>query len=325
MITRKKVEERLMRLDPVEQMLKDAYENGQDMNALPKGRGHIANADYDLSREKNIQITKHCRYAPGRMHDHEFIEISCVFSGACHHDIMIRGQRASLDLREGNVLIIPPGTMHEISVFDDSVVLNILINRHTFHRTFLPDLPGGNMLQQFFQNIIFSEEESSYLLFPIEPMEDLKEILLQLIVEKESGEKYASGICEHLLGIFFLKIIASTKKAALSDRLPREVEQVAPMILYIQQHYRDFSLKDMAAHFHYSSVNVNRIFRKYTGNTALQYAREIRLQEGERLVAETEKPVAEIAAEIGYQDVSYFIEQFKARYGKTPLQYRGRR
>ena len=39
MITRKKVEERLMRLDPVEQMLKDAYENGQDMNALPKGRG----------------------------------------------------------------------------------------------------------------------------------------------------------------------------------------------------------------------------------------------------------------------------------------------
>ena len=104
MITRKKVEERLMRLDPVEQMLKDAYENGQDMNALPKGRGHIANADYDLSREKNIQITKHCRYAPGRMHDHEFIEISCVFSGACHHDIMIRGQRASLDLREGNVI-----------------------------------------------------------------------------------------------------------------------------------------------------------------------------------------------------------------------------
>ena len=196
-----------MRLDPVEQMLKDAYENGQDMNALPKGRGHIANADYDLSREKNIQITKHCRYAPGRMHDHEFIEISCVFSGACHHDIMIRGQRASLDLREGNVLIIPPGTMHEISVFDDSVVLNILINRHTFHRTFLPDLPGGNMLQQFFQNIIFSEEESSYLLFPIEPMEDLKEILLQLIVEKEAGEKYAPGICEHLLGIFFLKIM----------------------------------------------------------------------------------------------------------------------
>ncbi len=182
--------------------------------------------------------------------------------------------------------------MHEISVFDDSVVLNILINRHTFHRTFLPDLPGGNMLQQFFRNIIFSEEESSYLLFPIEPMEDLKEILLQLIVEKEAGEKYASGICEHLLGIFFLKIIASTKKAALSDRLPREVEQVAPMILYIQQHYRDFSLKDMAAHFHYSSVNVNRIFRKYTGNTALQYAREIRLQEGERLVAETEKPAA---------------------------------
>ena len=38
-----------------------------------------------------------------------------------------------------------------------------------------------------------------------------------------------------------------------------------------------------------------------------------------------EKLKLEIAAEIGYQDVSYFIEQFKARYGKTPLQYRGRR
>ena len=26
--------------------------------------------------------------------------------------------------------------------------------------------------------------------------------------------------------------------------------------------------------------------------------------------------------EVGYNDISYFIEQFKAHYGMTPLQYR---
>ncbi|HIR70376.1 MAG TPA: AraC family ligand binding domain-containing protein [Candidatus Pullilachnospira gallistercoris] len=166
MITRKKMAERLMRLDSIERILKDAYMRGEDMETLPKGREHIANEDYNLNREKNIQITKHCRYAPGQMHDHEFIEISYVFSGFCHHDIMLQGQKASLDLREGNVLIIPPGTMHEISVFDDSAVLNILINRHTFHRVFLPDLPGGNLLQQFFRNSFFPGKRAVIFFFP---------------------------------------------------------------------------------------------------------------------------------------------------------------
>ena len=39
-------------------------------------------------------------------------------------------------------------------------------------------------------------------------------------------------------------------------------------------------------------------------------------------LVETELPVEQIAANIGYENLSYFYRQFKAHYGVTPSRYR---
>ena len=47
-----------------------------------------------------------------------------------------------------------------------------------------------------------------------------------------------------------------------------------------------------------------------------------RFQKAVVLLMETDLPVEEIAANVGYENMSYFYRQFKARYGMTPRQYR---
>ena len=63
-------------------------------------------------------------------------------------------------------------------------------------------------------------------------------------------------------------------------------------------------------------------FRAYAGQTPLQYQRQLRMAEAARLLTETARPVAEIAAEVGYADALYFSRVFRAHFGKSPTDYR---
>lgn len=301
-----------------------AYVNGMHSNNMCVNdmRSHMTHADYALESGKNISIIRHGRYTPPGLHDHEFIELSYVFSGHCHHDFSIGGQMQPVELKEGELVIIPPGVTHQIAVFDDSVILNILVNRHTFENVFLQELPSGNLLYQFFWKMIFMQEESSYLVFRETDREQLKRYVLQLIMEYVEEETYGQKVCEHLLGILFLKLIENAKETTFASNLPKEAARIAPMIVYIQKNYRKLTLEEIAAEFHYSQANLNRVFKKYTGTTIGRYIKEQRLRQAENLLNNSQFSVEEIAVEVGYEDISYFIGQFKNFYGMTPLQYR---
>jgi AraC-like DNA-binding protein len=82
------------------------------------------------------------------------------------------------------------------------------------------------------------------------------------------------------------------------------------------------TLEELASKFHYSRANINNLFKKYTGTTIRQYTKKLRLQKAERLLQDSRLSVEEVSMEVGYNDISYFIEQFKTCYGMTPLQYR---
>jgi len=289
MLTKQQAEIFLKKLDPMERVLKYAYEHGEIIVDASKAthfseeqivHTHMTHLDYSLENGKNLCIIRHNRYAPAQMHDHEFIELSYVFSGKCHNDFLTG-------------VIIPPGMAHQIAVYDESVIINILVNRNTFQSVFLQNLPSGNLLYQFFWKTIFSEEESSYLIFKKTDQSQLRDYILQLVMEYLEDAPYGPQVCEHLLGI-----------------------------LYIQKNYKQLTLEELASEFHYSRANINNVFKKYTGTTIRQYTKKLRLQKAEQLLQNTRFSVEEVAMEVGYNDISYFIEQFKAHYGMTPLQYR---
>lgn len=65
-----------------------------------------------------------------------------------------------------------------------------------------------------------------------------------------------------------------------------------------------------------------RYFRKETGQTLFRYLIEYRIEQSARLLRETDRSLAQIAAEVGFGSQSHYTDSFRREKGCTPLQYR---
>ncbi len=67
-----------------------------------------------------------------------------------------------------------------------------------------------------------------------------------------------------------------------------------------------------------------RRFHVATGASPLEYVHHLRLNQARRLLESTSLNIQSVAAELGYEDPSFFSRLFKREVGLTPAQYRKR-
>ena len=84
----------------------------------------------------------------------------------------------------------------------------------------------------------------------------------------------------------------------------------------------DLGLKAIAEKLNVNSSYLSALFRREYGCTLTEYVNRERIERGIYLLQRTGKPVQEVAAECGFQDVNYFIKLFKKQTGFTPSRYR---
>lgn len=87
----------------------------------------------------------------------------------------------------------------------------------------------------------------------------------------------------------------------------------------------DLSIRRISAMVHLSPDYAGRIFREATGTTLHQYIVHKRMKYALTLLRSTNKSVAEIAVEVGYENVSHFISNFRDCFGETPKKLRAAR
>ncbi|MTJ05863.1 MAG: helix-turn-helix domain-containing protein [Sediminimonas qiaohouensis] len=67
-----------------------------------------------------------------------------------------------------------------------------------------------------------------------------------------------------------------------------------------------------------------RRFRAATGSSPMEYLQTMRIEEAKHLLETTERPVDQVAIEVGYEDPNFFRRLFKRRVSVTPTRYRQR-
>lgn len=93
--------------------------------------------------------------------------------------------------------------------------------------------------------------------------------------------------------------------------------------LYIDSHiHQEISLGDVAACVNLSPSYFSRLFKKEVGMAFVDYVRYMKVEKAKLLLTTTNQKVYEIAEDLGYQSVRYFIAIFKAAQGETPQEYR---
>lgn len=93
---------------------------------------------------------------------------------------------------------------------------------------------------------------------------------------------------------------------------------------YIDTHYHeeDLSLSTLAVKFYFNPSYFCNLFKTHTRMTIHQYITQTRMKAAARLLLHTSQKVYQIAENVGYKDVKYFIRLFRKEFGASPEEYR---
>ena len=107
------------------------------------------------------------------------------------------------------------------------------------------------------------------------------------------------------------------------DSHRRESFQFGRLYEYLRENYGDpITVSRAASMLGLSDFQFMKFFRKATGTTFVTYLTRIRLAHAHRLLAETDRSIASIAAEVGFSDQSYFDRRFRQHYKHSPREVR---
>lgn len=81
-------------------------------------------------------------------------------------------------------------------------------------------------------------------------------------------------------------------------------------------------LEEISSHVNMSPSTFCRFFKKHFQKTYTSFMNEVRIGHACKLLQETDRNVAQVAYDSGYQHLSHFNKQFKEIVGYSPRQYR---
>jgi AraC family transcriptional regulator, transcriptional activator of pobA len=167
---------------------------------------------------------------------------------------------------------------------------------------------------------------------PYVKIEEAAKATFAMIIEQMKIEMQNPALAQYELLISYLKIFLITASRLKKEQQPAEVSQVAensaPFILqnlknYIELHYKTkHSASDYADLLNITPKALAKATKNYFNKTLTNLIAERIIIEAKRELYLTQKPVKEIAYELGYNDEHYFSRFFKTNATVSPQMYR---
>jgi AraC-like DNA-binding protein len=146
----------------------------------------------------------------------------------------------------------------------------------------------------------------------------LKELIFQYMENTSTidNDITASSKLTQLLA-FCIQAVSGQEE---SNVMPDVVQQIRA---YLSEHYAEsIQLDSLSQQFSVSKYHLQRIFKKYVGQSPLEFLSSVRLTHAKELLRTTDLPISEIAYRVGMENASYFISKFRSEEEITPNKYR---
>ena len=144
-------------------------------------------------------------------------------------------------------------------------------------------------------------------------------------------DRKGDGRDEALDLVMALAALDIVRSHATSDRLERLERSRAGLvdrrlrrsIEFMHDNFgRDLALGEIAEAAYLSEFHFARLFKRITGVTPHAYLAGLRVEHARRILATTDRSIADIGAGVGYQSSSHFGKVFRQATGFTPTEYR---
>lgn len=276
----------------MERKLQDFFEGGALPAVLSVDRRH-----YDETKYKFL------------MHGHEAIcEITYVYEGA---GIYRQGKEA-YPVTAGDILLYNMGELHVTQPLSNSGVSYYSIGISNLRKRGMP------------VNWLHRAEESCVVHAGahLREVHGICEEMYRLLGKRRRGK--AADLAVHLLGAALISLAGELGETEKEKRRNPAADRGNMDIKgYLDRHYaEDLTLGYIASQLGYSETYISHLFKKTYGESPMKYVMHRRISEAQLLLHSTNLLVSQVAARVGYGNVSYFVTLFSRVVGMTPVKYR---
>jgi len=251
------------------------------------------------------------------MHHHDFAELYFVYDGAGTE--VINGRKHTI--RAGSASFLLPHHLHEIQatpespirmyccMFDISVVFG---SRFEFEL-------AGRLMQA-------GASLSSYVNFDPDSANLLKQVFATIYHEYHNTHfARFSFIRIKLLEALHLFARAAGPSTVPVKDAPAYNKSFSEILQHVHLHFTDkLTLDLLSRQFKVSTPYISHSFKKFCGQSFLEYLQTLRINSALSLLVSTDMPITDIAVEVGFDSYRNFSRVFRKKKQMTPGEYRSK-
>ncbi|WP_264521409.1 AraC family transcriptional regulator [Flavobacterium sp. N1994] len=222
-----------------------------------------------------------------------------------------------LPFQSGDLVLLGSGIPHtwESDSNNQEMVAAVVIQ---FSENFIESVMNS---QAFYQIKKLLQSSVRGLFFPNPQANDMASRMK--LIANEKGVKQIAA----LLNVFDDLTNIKCETLASSFYAPKNSKEnetrINTVFNYIKQNAAtSMSLEQAAASIHLTTGAFCKFFKKMTGKTFSDYVNEIRIGNACTLITQTDKTIAQIAIESGFENQTYFNRIFLKKKNCTPKQFR---
>ena len=253
-----------------------------------------------------VMISPDYRAGHLRRHHHLFYELALVLGGRCTWHL---GNGRRVRLNPGEALLLPPRRLHA------------------------EEIAPGEKARLAWLGFDFDGKAPAWCQQPIPLGEDAPEIAgyFEAIAREHHSNDVRSQTRIRLALQSVLLLLERRAEGsqdpvtAQSGLNPRQTHTVESAAHYLRNNLRDpLSVAQLAAYHSLCPGHFSSLFRRQHRITPRGFLRQARVQRAADLLAETEMPLKEIAAECGFVDAAHLCKSFKQDRRVTPNRFRAK-
>lgn len=278
------------------------------------------NKDYFLTNNK-VFVSKHPRFAPYPLHNHEFFEFNYMLKGNCTQVI----NNESITLHTGDLILLDSQCCQSIAPLSkNDILINIIFPYENLEVMWISELSlKNNPLFTFLMQEVSRHSKGNYVLFDTKANKNAELFLCQIINKYYTESFFSAEILRLLISVLFMELIGNTPYHLNDSQKDRSENQIVSKSLYlISEEYSDFSLEKLSKVLHYNKNYLSNLITKKTGITFTEHLNNKRLDKALFLIKTTSLPIREISEQVGITNKTYFYKIFLKRFGKKPSKFR---
>lgn len=246
-----------------------------------------------------------------RLHRHDFYEVFLINAGRVQHHI----NGAKVDLEAGALVFIRPADAHyyQQAGTADCQLLNLALPAATIHALFAylgNDFDAHRLLEPTLPCTVWLEASDRLALCA--GFEHWNSVLAY------NSASSRLALRALLVGIF-TRYFAQPMTGMVQTGL--EWLDAACHAMHQPEHFAA-GVERLQALAGCSPEHLSRTFRRYLHMTPTLYVNQLRLDYAARRLVHSDLPIADVALEVGFENLSHFYHLFQKRFHSSPLQYR---